>query len=86
MPHVFERFRQADSSTTRKHGGLGMGLAIARHLVERHGGTIRAESPGEGMGATLTIQFPLAAQRDARIPVKEVQVEDHKLLEGLRVL
>jgi signal transduction histidine kinase len=86
LPHIFERFRQADSSTTRKHGGLGMGLAIARHLAERHGGTIRAESPGEGMGATFTVMLPLAVQRDARLPVKEVKVEDHKLLEGLRVL
>src|SRR5205823_343861 len=86
LPHIFERFRQADSSTTRKHGGLGMGLAISRHLVERHGGTVRAESPGEGLGATFTVNLPLAAQRDQRVPVTEVKVEDHKLLAGLRVL
>jgi signal transduction histidine kinase len=86
LPHIFERFRQADSSTTRKHGGLGMGLAIARHLVERHGGTITAESPGEGLGATFTVKVPLAAQREARAAAQEVKVEDHKLLEGLRVL
>ncbi len=58
MPYVFDRFRQADSTTTRQHGGLGLGLAIARHLVEIHGGTIKAESPGEGCGATFTIKLP----------------------------
>jgi PAS domain S-box-containing protein len=61
LPHVFERFRQADSSTTRKHGGLGLGLAIVRHLVEIHGGTVHAESDGEGKGATLTVILPLLA-------------------------
>ena len=59
IPYVFDRFRQADSTTTRQHGGLGLGLAIARHLVEIHGGTIRAESRGEGHGATFTITLPL---------------------------
>ena len=58
LPYVFERFRQADSSVTRKHGGLGLGLAIARHLVELHGGTIRAESAGAGRGATFSVQLP----------------------------
>jgi signal transduction histidine kinase/ActR/RegA family two-component response regulator len=60
LPFIFERFRQADGTTTRQHGGLGLGLAIARHLIELHGGTIAAESVGEGMGATFTIQLPLA--------------------------
>ncbi|MGV0025578.1 CHASE domain-containing protein [Phormidesmis priestleyi] len=59
LPHVFDRFRQADSSTTRAYGGLGLGLAIVRHLVELHGGTIQAESPGEGQGATFTLILPL---------------------------
>jgi PAS domain S-box-containing protein len=57
-PYVFERFRQAESGTTRLHGGLGLGLSIARHIVELHGGTISAESPGEGKGATFTVTLP----------------------------
>jgi signal transduction histidine kinase len=58
LPHVFERFRQADPKITRKHGGLGLGLSIARHLVELHGGTIRASSEGEGKGATFCVTLP----------------------------
>jgi PAS domain S-box-containing protein len=60
LPHIFERFRQGDSTSTRAHGGLGLGLALVRHLVEAHGGTVTAESPGEGQGATFTIRLPLA--------------------------
>jgi CheY-like chemotaxis protein/nitrogen-specific signal transduction histidine kinase len=90
LPFVFDRFRQADSTTTRQHGGLGLGLAIARHLVEIHGGTIEAESRGEGGGATLTIRLPLIA---TTAPAKGfAEPDQHKLarspqlLSGLNVL
>ena len=59
LPHIFERFRQADSGTTREHGGLGLGLAIVRHLVELHGGTIHAESGGRDTGSTFRVRLPL---------------------------
>jgi signal transduction histidine kinase len=64
LPRVFDRFSQADSSVTRKHGGLGVGLAIVRHLVELHGGTIRAESAGAGRGATFFLQLPAIAPKE----------------------
>jgi PAS domain S-box-containing protein len=76
VPHVFERFRQADSSTTRRHGGLGLGLSLVRHIVELHGGTVRAESEGEGRGATFTASLPL-------VPGEEVEAEN---LRGIKVL
>jgi signal transduction histidine kinase/DNA-binding response OmpR family regulator len=60
LPHLFEPFRQASAGSTRSHGGLGIGLAIVRHLVELHGGSVRAESEGEGRGATFVLRFPLA--------------------------
>ena len=70
LPHVFERFRQGDSSTTRTHGGLGLGLAIVHDLVGMHGGTVHAESPGVGQGTTFTVRLPAPAQRksDALAP------------------
>lgn len=63
LPYVFDYFRQADATTTRKFGGLGLGLAIVRHLVELHGGTVQADSPGEGQGATFTVRLPLLPSR-----------------------
>jgi signal transduction histidine kinase len=67
LPHVFERFRQADSSSTRAHGGLGLGLALVRHLVEAHGGAVRAESDGPGRGSTFVVRLPSAAPRRASL-------------------
>jgi PAS domain S-box-containing protein len=74
LPHVFERFRQADASTSRRHGGLGMGLAIVKQLTELHGGTVRAKSGGPGMGATFTVTLPVMA----------LQSEEESSLEGRR--
>ena len=93
LPHVFDRFRQSDASTTRRHGGLGLGLSIVRQLVELHGGSVRAKSPGEGQGATFIVALPLAIVREA--PPEKVQPKpapDTKddgcpaLLDGLKVL
>jgi CheY-like chemotaxis protein len=70
LPFVFDRFRQADSSTTRAHGGLGLGLAIVRHLIELHGGTAQVHSAGEGKGATFTLLLPVSP-RDQRPRVSE---------------
>ncbi|HEX8072730.1 MAG TPA: hybrid sensor histidine kinase/response regulator [Pyrinomonadaceae bacterium] len=93
LPHVFERFRQQDGSTTREHGGLGLGLAIVRHLVEQHGGRISAESAGEQRGSTFTISLPVAPVKaaaqtpeGAEQPPSHRAPEDEAPLDGVRVL
>src|SRR5712691_2234408 len=92
LPFVFDRFRQADSTTTRHHGGLGLGLAIARHLVEIHGGIIQAESLGEGKGTTLTVCLPLIrSSGKLRAELKQEQkrkeiMEPQSPLKGVHVL
>ena len=97
LPHVFDRFWQADSSITRAQGGLGLGLAIVRHLVELHGGTTRAESEGEGKGARFTVEMPVRAVAPEKpaspesdkveaVAVAEPVALAEKLLQGLDVL
>ena len=77
LPHVFDRFRQADSSTTRRHSGLGLGLTIVKELTELQGGSVRAKSPGEGQGATFVVTLPIAVvHEDARRD--RVRPEDHE--------
>jgi PAS domain S-box-containing protein len=66
LPHVFERFRQGDSTSTRAHGGLGLGLSIVRHLVELHGGQVSVESGGQGLGATFTVRLPVSPPSSSR--------------------
>jgi PAS domain S-box-containing protein len=94
LPHVFDRFRQADQTATRVHSGLGLGLAIVRQLAELHGGTVRAESAGEGRGSTFTVSLPLAAAGGAKKDLEGVsqpafpsaELDCPPLLGGLRVL
>ncbi len=88
LPHIFDRFRQADSTSARRRGGLGLGLAIVRHLVELHGGSIRAESEGPGRGATFTVELPLLAQGPAAAGGEDAETGDGRAprLEGVRVL
>jgi hypothetical protein len=85
LPHVFEYFRQEDGTTTRKFGGLGLGLAIVRHLAELHGGTVWAESPGEGQGAIFTVRLPLMPV-STQTPQDNPQVAPIAHLTGLRIL
>ncbi|MBI4781665.1 MAG: PAS domain-containing protein [Oscillatoriophycideae cyanobacterium NC_groundwater_1537_Pr4_S-0.65um_50_18] len=89
LPHIFERFYQGDSSTTKTNQGLGLGLAIVRHLVELHGGTVQAESPGEGQGTTMTVRLFLYAPPPTSSPIVETSLNASPhppALEGLRIL
>ena len=93
LPYVFDRFRQADSTFARMHGGLGLGLAIVRHLVELHGGQVGADSPGKGEGATFTVSFPLldpgrkaAIQPGPLVDICQPVLEEPKDLTGLLVM
>jgi PAS domain S-box-containing protein len=95
LPHVFDRFRQADGTTTRNYGGLGLGLAIVRHLVELHGGSARAESSGDGQGSTFTVRLPSMTSSEFQpeevlmqpaLAVIEARDRLPSSLEGLRVL
>lgn len=85
LPHVFEYFRQADSSTTRNFGGLGLGLAIVRHLTEIHGGSVQAESPGEGQGATFRVLLPLLTTTSTTTGAA-IPVDSASSLQGIKVL
>lgn len=85
LPYIFDRFRQQDTATTRQFGGLGLGLSISRHLVELHGGTLWAESPGEGQGATFTLQLPLMAHGHQQQPAKNALAQS-PTLNGVRIL
>ena len=95
LPHVFDRFAQQDASPNRLHGGLGLGLAITRHLVELHGGIVEAESAGEGRGATFTVLLPARLRRGGRGPERRHPQQETGLapaalhsarLEGVRAL
>lgn len=84
LPRVFDRFSQADGSSTRTHGGLGLGLAIVRHLVEIHGGSVHAESPGEGLGATFIVSLPLM-QASKQVETPNIDVNNLALSRAERI-
>jgi PAS domain S-box-containing protein len=94
LPHIFERFRQADPGTNRIHGGMGLGLSIVRQLVELHGGTVKADSEGEGKGTTFTVSLPFVnfrrgserAERLSAGAVGHTEINCPPFLQGLRVL
>jgi PAS domain S-box-containing protein len=88
LPYVFDRFRQADNTTTRGKDGLGLGLAIVSHLVELHGGTVCADSPGVGQGATFTVTLPLIKSPDPKLPSADSSPENiqNSVLSNLRIL
>lgn len=86
LPYVFNRFRQADSTSTRSHGGLGLGLAIVRQLVDMHGGTIDVASPGEGLGATFTVTLPILEARCDDAAQPSMPLNSTLSLEGLQIL
>lgn len=85
LPYVFDRFRQADASTTRAESGLGLGLSIARYLIEMHGGTISAESEGEGKGTTFTVRLPVSTIDELIISESNFLPESNRLLEADKI-
>jgi CheY-like chemotaxis protein len=87
LPRIFDRFTQADATLSRQHGGLGLGLAIVRHLVELHGGTVSAESDGDGKGSTFTVRIPVMGADAARAVTAKTEASPSSApLDGLRVL
>lgn len=92
LPYVFDRFRQADSSSIRRHGGLGLGLALVRHLVEMHGGSVTAESAGVEQGATFTVKLPITPPRVSVLPIGTMHDSNKQplkaapMLDGLLIL
>jgi len=93
VPYIFDRFRQADGSTTRVHGGLGLGLSIVKHLVQLHDGSVEVASEGSNLGATFTVSFPIATNGLPDVSAEGERPEDHglqpefsQILDGLRIL